>query len=308
MYDIIGDIHGHAAELKLLLDKLGYRKGQDGYSHPDRKVLFCGDFIDRGPEILETLRIVRSMCDSGAASAVMGNHEYNALAFHTEHPNRPGFYLRPRHDRNLKQHRATLDQLSTAEMSDMLGWFRTLPVSHDAGSVRIVHACWDDQDLDTIRTASADCGHMSDTFLMRGADHYDLLFRAIERVLKGPEMHLPNGHFIIDREGGRRPLTRIRWFESPAEKNCASYSLPVLEDEALSALPVPPHSRPAVYAPELPPVFFGHYWLRGDNPQPLASNVACVDFSVAKHGHLACYRHFGESSLKPENFVTQPSL
>lgn len=308
MYDIIGDIHGHAAELKLLLENLGYRRGPDGHSHPDRKVLFCGDFIDRGPEITETLRIVRNMCDSGAAWAVMGNHEYNALAFHTEHPHKPGSWLRPRHDRNLKQHRATLDQLSSSEMNDMLAWFRTLPVRFDAGPVRIVHACWDESDFDTIQKAVEECGHMTVPFMARAADHDDPLFRAIERVLKGPEMHLPNGHFIIDREGGRRPLTRIRWFESPADKTCATYSLPLLEDEVLSSLPVPPHARPAVYSPEWPPVFFGHYWLRGDAPQPLASNVACVDFSVAKHGHLACYRHFGESTLTPENFVTQPSL
>ena len=69
MYDIIGDIHGHAAELKLLLEKLGYRNDAGSYSHPARRVLFCGDFIDRGPEIMETLRLVRQMCDSGAAQA-----------------------------------------------------------------------------------------------------------------------------------------------------------------------------------------------------------------------------------------------
>ncbi|MFN9718463.1 MAG: metallophosphoesterase [Planctomycetota bacterium] len=309
MYDIIGDIHGHAAELKLLLEKLDYQlTSQGSYTHPSRKVLFCGDFIDRGPEIIETLRIVRSMCDSGTARAVIGNHEYNALAFHTEHPGKRGHFLRPQHERNIRQHRATLQQLSAAGIRDMLSWFETLPVSLDAGSARIVHACWDEQDLATIHRASESEGHLTLDFLVRSSNHDDRLFKAVERVLKGPEMHLPHGHFIIDREGGKRPVTRIRWFEAPDENSCASYSLPEIHDPELQQLPVPVHAKPAVYAPDLPPVFFGHYWLRGDDPQPLASNVACVDFSVARQGHLGCYRHHGESTLTAANFVTQESL
>ena len=39
-YDIIGDIHGHAAELKSLLMLLGYQRHGDGFRHPDRKVVF----------------------------------------------------------------------------------------------------------------------------------------------------------------------------------------------------------------------------------------------------------------------------
>src|SRR6056297_1711639 len=82
MTDLIGDIHGHADELKELLLKLGYQKNNGTYSHPERKVLFVGDYIDRGPKIRETLQIVKSMVASGNAIALMGNHEYNALCFH----------------------------------------------------------------------------------------------------------------------------------------------------------------------------------------------------------------------------------
>ena len=86
MYDLIGDIHGHATELKQLLEKLGYTLEEGGYHHPEREVIFLGDFIDRGTEILEVLQLVRPMIDSGEAKAVMGNHEFNALAYHTEDP------------------------------------------------------------------------------------------------------------------------------------------------------------------------------------------------------------------------------
>jgi len=59
MIDLIGDIHGHADKLEELLLKLGYTKNRGAFSHPDRKVLFVGDYIDRGPKIKETLQIVK---------------------------------------------------------------------------------------------------------------------------------------------------------------------------------------------------------------------------------------------------------
>ena len=67
MYDLIGDIHGHASELVKLLAALGYSKHKGVYKHPERQAIFLGDFIDRGPQIRETLEIVRPMIDSNAA-------------------------------------------------------------------------------------------------------------------------------------------------------------------------------------------------------------------------------------------------
>ena len=81
MYDIIGDVHGQATMLKKLLLQLGYQKADSVYSHPERKAVFVGDFINRGPEIKKTIRIVRSMVESGNALAVLGNHEINAIIY-----------------------------------------------------------------------------------------------------------------------------------------------------------------------------------------------------------------------------------
>lgn len=61
MTDLIGDVHGHADKLEALLQKLGYTKQRNYYAHPERKVVFVGDYIDRGPKIPETLEIVKSM-------------------------------------------------------------------------------------------------------------------------------------------------------------------------------------------------------------------------------------------------------
>ncbi len=75
-YDIIGDVHGHAAtKLENLLVKMDYKLVNDTYQHETRKVIFVGDYIDRGGEEVKTIHIVRNMVKSGNALAIMGNHE-----------------------------------------------------------------------------------------------------------------------------------------------------------------------------------------------------------------------------------------
>ena len=76
-FDVIGDVHGCADELELLLADLGYvRDGDRPWRHPaGRKAVFVGDLVDRGPRIVDTLRIAMTMCAAGSALAVPGNHD-----------------------------------------------------------------------------------------------------------------------------------------------------------------------------------------------------------------------------------------
>ncbi|QVK17433.1 metallophosphoesterase [Mycoplasmatota bacterium] len=79
-FDIIGDIHGCYDELVSLLQKLGYQIDiqDDKYEiyHPEgRKVIFLGDLVDRGPKIVEVLKLVMSMVKSENAYCVQGNHD-----------------------------------------------------------------------------------------------------------------------------------------------------------------------------------------------------------------------------------------
>lgn len=89
-FDIIGDVHGCGDELESLLATLGYaaeerRAGVEldagpVYRHPEgRQAVFVGDLVDRGPRVLDTLRIVRNMVESGSGWCVMGNHEQKLL-------------------------------------------------------------------------------------------------------------------------------------------------------------------------------------------------------------------------------------
>ena len=64
--------------------KLEYEVVDGVFRHPERQMIFVGDFIDRGPQQREVLRIARSMCEAGTARAVMGNHEFNAIGWVTQ--------------------------------------------------------------------------------------------------------------------------------------------------------------------------------------------------------------------------------
>lgn len=80
-FDIFGDIHGCASELRTLLTELGWTLQYDGTTavdatHPDgRQAVFVGDLVDRGPDTPGVLRLVMGMVASGNALCVSGNHE-----------------------------------------------------------------------------------------------------------------------------------------------------------------------------------------------------------------------------------------
>lgn len=89
-FDIIGDVHGCGDELEELLGKLGYTEretrpglGLDSgpvYEHPaGRKAVFLGDLVDRGPRILDVLRIVHNMFTAKTGLSVTGNHDDKLL-------------------------------------------------------------------------------------------------------------------------------------------------------------------------------------------------------------------------------------
>jgi hypothetical protein len=143
-YDLIGDIYGHAGELMSLLSSLGYGKSNGHHAHPGgRRVVFLGDYIDRGTRIREVLQIVRGMVEGGSAYAILGNHEVNALRFHTLGSS--GQPLRPHTDAKIRQHRATLDQFAdNEEWLEWMRWLAELPLFLERDGLRAVHASWDD--------------------------------------------------------------------------------------------------------------------------------------------------------------------
>jgi hypothetical protein len=304
MYDLIGDIHGHADELRALLHHLGYRPDAAGVPrHPaGRQVIFLGDYIDRGPKIRETLQLVRSMVDGGAALAILGNHEYNALAFWQTYPT--GGHIRPHWPWHIKQHYRTITEFATPELfkewQDYLGWFLTLPLALELPGLRAVHACWEPRHLDYLRGELPDL-RLTPEFMLRAAHRGSPEYEATETTLKGREVRLPKGVRFFDKDGHPRELMRVRWWQDPA--TAPSYAhyyledLPELQGQAVDFANLDPS-----YYQDDTPVFFGHYWLRG-TPQLLQPHAVCLDYSVAKGGQLVGYRWDGEQVLSADKLV-----
>ncbi|MFD2998729.1 metallophosphoesterase [Pontibacter toksunensis] len=303
MYDIIGDIHGHADALELLLQKLGYEKSKGYYRHPERKVIFVGDYIDRGPKIKETLEIVRAMAENNAAIALMGNHEFNAILYNTRGTD--GEYLREHSHRNVSQHARTVEQFTEDEAAyrSYIHWFKTLPLYHEEENLRAVHACWDETSIQHLRKTLLN-DRLTDEILLHQYNKQAQFTEALEVTLKGKELSMPEGLSFTDKDGHPRNALRIKWWLSPKQITYRQYSVSTydtLTDELVPEILV---SKNKPYPPTEKPVFFGHYWLPGNAPTSVyEKNVCCVDYSVAKAGKLVAYRWQGEKSLDHANLL-----
>ncbi|MDB6174129.1 MAG: hypothetical protein JWL59_3440 [Chthoniobacteraceae bacterium] len=302
-YDIIGDIHGYGGPLKELLVRLGYEERDGCYRHTGRTAIFLGDFIDRGPEIPEVLRLIRAMVENGAALAVMGNHEYNAICFHTQ--DKHGGHLRSHTEdngKNVRQHQATLTQFveRPEEWAGYLAWFRTLPLYLDLSGLRIVHACWDAEQISQLGSM-----RLTDELLFKAAEPASPEGKAIDILLKGKELSLPEESTFTDKEGIVRKQIRVKWWLGAEKQTYRSLSLPDSEDAPRISVPVHHHAEIGnAYPQSDPPVFVGHYWLPPKRPEALASNVACVDYSIAQAGGLlVAYSWDGEDKIDREKFT-----
>lgn len=326
--DFIGDIHGHADELKLLLGKLGYVESAGAFRYPggSRMVVFLGDYVDRGPNVRETIRLVRAMREAGSAIALLGNHEFNMLSFWQRNGAGGGHFLKKMKDSYLREHsfnkiaihsRTVADFVGRRqEFEDMLAFVKTLPFYIETESFRAQHACFDIDAVEILRREGirsfAD-GNF-DELIARANDEFnefdDSLFRPLSTLLKGPEMDLPEGLYFNDAEGVQRKRTRITWWIDPSHATFQelSYQPGALMNVQADVLPEVRTRR--FYGEENRPVFFGHYWLTG-LPKLIRSNVCCLDFSVAGYrgnGRLVAYRFDGEQHLDESKFVWVDAL
>ncbi len=167
-----------------------------------------------------------------------------------------------------------------------------------------MHACWDAQAQQTLSPLLGDGQRLDPAQLTslytRGEPAYD----AVEVLLKGKEIPLPDGVTFFDKDGRPRNHIRIRWWDNEARTYRDAYLGP---DSALTDIPEDPIAVAHLleYDTNAPPVFIGHYWLAGE-PAPLATNIACLDYSVAKsskEARLVAYRWDGEQQLDKRKFV-----
>jgi hypothetical protein len=247
------------------------------------------------------LDVAQTMVASGAALAVMGNHEFNAIAFHT--PDGNGGYLRPRNSKNTHQHQAFLDEFADQPDAwrEAIDWFKSLPLWLDLDGLRVVHACWDPVHISQISHSYGDGARLTDELLHDASRSGTWQYHAVETLLTGKEIPLPGGAYFHDKDGTRRHDIRVRWWG-----NGKTYKdIYMGPESAVTHMPDDPIQGDHMvdYGHDEKPVFLGYYWMEGD-PVPLAKNIACLDYSVAKSGgKLVGCRWNGEREINPESYV-----
>ncbi|MBI3479394.1 MAG: symmetrical bis(5'-nucleosyl)-tetraphosphatase [Nitrosomonadales bacterium] len=114
----VGDVQGCHAELAQLLDQIAFDPAQD-------RLWLVGDLVNRGPDSLEVLRLVKSLGDS--AITVLGNHDLHLLAVAAG--------VAELH------HSDTLDEiLGAPDRDELLDWLRNQRLLHAQDGYVLVHA------------------------------------------------------------------------------------------------------------------------------------------------------------------------
>lgn len=117
----IGDVQGCCDALQGLLKTLRFSADRD-------RLYFVGDLVNRGPQSLETLRLVRAL--GANACTVLGNHDLHLLAHHFD-PDRP-----------LRRGDTLQPVLDAPDREQLVGWLLEQPLlihEPDSGDV-LLHA------------------------------------------------------------------------------------------------------------------------------------------------------------------------
>ena len=300
MYDIIGDVHGQATLLKKLLLKLGYEKGENGYFHTERKAIFVGDFINRGPEIRKTIRLIRKMVKNRNAFAILGNHEINAILFHLKDKSGKPLIKEPR--KNYLSLFKTINEFLTypGELKKHLRWMRSLPLFLELEGIRIVHACWSDSAVSVIKSAINENRGKKSIFREYYKNPKSELSKSISVLTKGIDLRMPGDLKVVNNKGIVPRSFRLSWWENPEDKTFREMSFE--SKYKLPAYTVPKEIIPNTfyYSDNEPIVFFGHY-CRAKGPHVIKTNLCCVDSCVTGAKTLTAYSWNGEKVLDKKN-------
>jgi hypothetical protein len=304
-YDIIPDIHGQHEKLAKLLCKLGWFKKNRAWKHSDnhRKIIFLGDFIDRGTANKTVISIVRNMVDADNAIALMGNHELNAIYFHSFNK-LTGRPLRKHDFKNIEQHKTFLNEfpLDNRDTKDIINWFCSLPLVAEFNSFRTVHACWSQKAITLLQNINRDTIFSRDFYTQAKAQKSEEYF-AVELLTKGPEQRLPLEYFFTDKTGLTRNSIRLAWWRHKA-LTWRELAVSVPNVNTLPEIKFDNWEKIELYPKYEIPVFFGHYWMSYP-PLISTSNAICLDCSAGGSGPLVSY-HFDETTphIKMDNITS----
>ena len=293
-YDVIGDVHGHVEQLVALLRQLGYVE-RDGLASPgtNGRVRRRHHRPEAGPQF-DTLRLVRKMVDAGSAKIVLGNHEFNAVAYATVDPARWDYCRahsrRTTSSTGVPRRSSVSTPRSTGRCSTGSGRSRCGSTSTGSGSC----------------TPAGANRHRTSPRRPRRRRHAQRAGRH-RRNHEGHRTYTrsrtsskaPRFTWTVTgtstKAGTKRSKARVAWWREDAITLRDGAVIPdgtQLHDpdgNPVDSLPSTalPDNVPR-YTDE-PPVIFGHYWrsgaLRIEGPK-----TACVDYSAGNGGPLVAYR------------------
>jgi len=310
-YVIIGDIHGMLAPLQQLLHKLEFQQQDGVYQRDGYQAIFLGDLVDRGKDQRAVLELVRAMVDAGHAHVIMGNHEYNAVGFHTLHPD-TGKPLVEHEPYRVTMHEAfthdfPLGEAATKEMCD---WLMRLPVFLEFEDFRVAHACWGDKQVAALKSYLDAENRFDEATYVASFIRETELNTALNYLIRGPTIHFPGGLSSTDSLGKTRTRARVKWWQGEFNNwhDVLTYSTDATKAERY---PLPEDGLQHVVYPEHDkPIFFGHYWYQGV-PAPIKPNIACLDYRACVGGELVAYDWRVEdeprqNGLRQDRFVAVP--
>ena len=298
MYDIIGDIHGQADMLTNLLKRLGYISRNGVFYHPERKAVFVGDFINRGPKVRETINIVRKMTEESYAMTILGNHEINAIYHSVKEVDGSSYVKKP----SILDMDSTLRDFKNnrEEWESHIKWMRHLPLFLDLGAIRVVHACWRDDNI-ALLLNKLHGGKLKRKFLKKVGKGNSETARAFWETIKGVDFRLPKDLLVYDSSGQAHRSFRSKWWidmKGLTFEDLSYESRFILPDYTI---PQEIIKEVTPYPVGAPPVFFGHYCIR--TPNIISNNLCCLDSCVSRRGRLSAYRWSGEERLLHENLI-----
>lgn len=144
---IVGDVHGFAGPFERLLRTLGYGEppADDPYAWrapAGCQLISLGDVVDRGPDSLRCLRIMKRMVELGSARMVLGNHEWYVRRLLREVL---GLESKPhRIGSSLAMSALQIRSIERAEQVALLAFIDGLPraIVDEARGLIFVHARW----------------------------------------------------------------------------------------------------------------------------------------------------------------------
>lgn len=289
---IIPDIH---ADIERMSASLQYA-GQNG------TILFLGDFVDAGkqldtPSDLSVLETARRLIAAGRARAVMGNHELNAILYHSAGSD--GTPLRAHSPKNREQHRSFFEAfgVATPQALEWTDWFlETLPLWLELDGLRLAHAFWSDAHVAEIGKRRPD-GFLKGEDLAEIAAETTPFGKAVKLLVSGPEVELPEGFVFHDYHGNARTEVRLAWWNADA-RTWPEAALSVPDPSELPQSEMPPSAISDIYSSQSPPVLVGHYKMMGV-PHIQHPRASSIDYP-----NTPCvYRWSGESDLTSEHLV-----